>query len=47
MKTKLTVRVPRDLLENAKRYASAHNTTFNRVDIPIPAALSGRRRSVG
>lgn len=28
MKTKLTVRVPRDLLENAKRYASAHNTTL-------------------
>jgi len=28
MKTKLTVRVPRDLLDNAKRYASAHNTTL-------------------
>jgi hypothetical protein len=28
MKTKLTVRVPRDLLDNAKRYASKHNTTL-------------------
>ena len=28
MKTKLTVRVRRDLLENAKRYANAHNTTL-------------------
>ena len=28
MKTKLTVRVRRDLLENAKRFASAHNTTL-------------------
>lgn len=28
MDTKLTVRVPRNLLENAKRYASAHNTTL-------------------
>jgi len=28
MKTKLTVRVPRDLLENAKHYASAHNTNL-------------------
>lgn len=28
MDTKLTVRVPRNLLENAKRYANAHNTTL-------------------
>jgi hypothetical protein len=28
MDTKLTVRVPRKLLENAKRYASAHDTTL-------------------
>lgn len=28
MDTKLTVRVPRNLLENAKRYAHAHNTTL-------------------
>jgi hypothetical protein len=28
MDTKLTVRVPRKLLERAKRYASAHNTTL-------------------
>jgi hypothetical protein len=26
--TKLSVRVPRDLLENAKRYASKNNTTL-------------------
>jgi hypothetical protein len=26
--TKLTVRVPRDLLENAKRYAAQNNTTL-------------------
>jgi hypothetical protein len=25
-KTKLTVRVPRELLENVKRYAAEHNT---------------------
>jgi hypothetical protein len=28
MNTKLTVRVPRKLLENAKHYASTHNTTL-------------------
>jgi hypothetical protein len=28
MDTKLTVRVPRNLLENAKRYASANHTTL-------------------
>lgn len=28
MDIKLTVRVPRNLLENAKRYARAHNTTL-------------------
>jgi hypothetical protein len=28
MDTKLTVRVPRHLLENAKRYARMHNTTL-------------------
>ena len=26
--TKLTVRIPRDLLENIKRYAAANNTTL-------------------
>jgi len=30
-KTKLTVRVPRDLLEGAKRYANEHNTTLTRL----------------
>ena len=29
--TKLTVRVPRDLLENAKRYAMQHDTTLTRL----------------
>ena len=27
-KTKLTVRVPRDLIKNAKRYAAQNNTTL-------------------
>lgn len=31
MDTKLTVRVPRRLLENAKRYASQHNTTLTQL----------------
>ena len=30
-KTKMTVRVPRDLLENAKRYAHQHDTTLTRL----------------
>jgi hypothetical protein len=30
-KTKLTVRVPRDLLDDAKRYASENNTTLTRL----------------
>jgi hypothetical protein len=30
-KTKLTVRVPRELLERAKRYAHEHNTTLTRL----------------
>jgi hypothetical protein len=30
-KTKLTVRVPRELLEGAKRYASENNTTLTRL----------------
>jgi hypothetical protein len=29
--TKLTVRVPRDLLEGAKRYAKMHNTSLTRL----------------
>ena len=29
--TKMTVRVPRDLLENAKLYARQHNTTLTRL----------------
>jgi hypothetical protein len=30
-KTKLTVRVPRDLLEDAKRYAQEHDTSLTRL----------------
>ena len=30
-RTELTVRVPRDLLEGAKRYASEHHTTLTRL----------------
>lgn len=30
-RTKLTIRVGRDLLEGAKRYASQHNTTLTRL----------------
>jgi hypothetical protein len=30
-RTKMTVRVPRDLLEGAKRYASKHDTTLTRL----------------
>ena len=30
-KAKLTVRVPRHLLNRAKKYASAHNTTLTRL----------------
>ena len=30
-KTKLTVRVPRALLEEAKQYATEHNTTLTRL----------------
>jgi hypothetical protein len=30
-KTKLTIRVPRDLLEGAKRYASENDTTLTRL----------------
>jgi len=37
MDTKLTVRVPRNLLENAKRYAKTHNTTLTQL---ISAFLS-------
>lgn len=41
-KTKLTIRLPRKLLENAKRYASQQNTTLTNliseylVQIPMP-----------
>ncbi len=31
MDTKLTVRVPKKLLKNAKRYASAHHTTLTQL----------------
>jgi hypothetical protein len=31
MDTKLTVRVPQELIANAKRYAERHNTTLTRL----------------
>jgi len=43
--TKLTVRVPRDLLENIKRYAARNNTTLTKLiraylqNIPAQAPL--------
>ena len=30
-RTKLTIRLPRDLLDDAKRYAREHNTTLTRL----------------
>jgi len=30
-RTKLTIRLPRDLLEGAKQYANEHNTTLTRL----------------
>lgn len=55
-KTKLTVRVPQDLLKDAKRYAHEHNTTLTRLvseylrqlsaqDDPLPDAPVVRRLS--
>ncbi len=55
-KTKLTVRVPQDLLKEAKRYAHEHNTTLTRLvseylrqlsaqDNPLPDAPVVRRLS--
>jgi hypothetical protein len=42
-KTKLTVRVPRDLLEDAKRYASEHDTTLTRLVSEFLRQLSLRQ----
>ena len=55
-KTKLTVRVPRDFLEGAKRYANEHDTTLTRLvseflrqlsiqDDPLASAPAVRRLS--
>jgi hypothetical protein len=55
-RTKLTVRVPLDLLKEAKRYAREHNTTLTRLvseylrqlsaqDDPLPDAPVVRRLS--
>jgi len=41
-KTKLTVRVPRDLLEGAKRYASEHDTTLTRLVSELLRQLSSQ-----
>ena len=43
MDTKLTVRVPRHLLENAKRYASAHNTTLTKLISAYLQRIPGER----
>ena len=43
MDTKLTVRVPRHLLENAKRYASSHNTTLTRLISAYLQRIPGER----
>jgi hypothetical protein len=40
METKLTVRVPHRILENAKRYARENNTTLTYLQ-QIPDAASG------
>lgn len=43
--TKLTIRLPRKLLENAKRYARQHNTTLTQLineylyHIPVPISV--------
>ena len=55
-RTRMTVRVPRDLLEGAKRYAHEHNTTLTRLvseylrqlsaqDDPLPDAPVVQRLS--
>ena len=41
-KTKLTIRVPRDLLEGAKRYASEHDTTLTRLVSELLRQLSSQ-----
>jgi len=43
MDTKLTVRVPRHLIENAKRYASAHNTTLTKLISAYLQRIPGER----
>ena len=46
MDTKLTVRVPRHLLENAKRYASAHNTTLTKLILAYLQRIPDERESL-
>jgi hypothetical protein len=45
-KTKMTVRVPRDLLEGAKRYASEHDTTLTRLVSEFLRQLSSQDDSL-
>ena len=42
-KTKLTVRVPRDLLDGAKRYAHEHDTTLTRLVSEFLRQLSAQQ----
>ena len=41
-RTKLTIRVSRDLLDGAKRYAKVHNTTLTRLVSEYLRRLSAR-----
>jgi hypothetical protein len=41
-RTKLTIRVDRDLLEGAKRYANEHDTTLTRLVSEYLRRLSAR-----
>ena len=41
-RTKLTIRLPRDLLEGAKQYANEHNTTLTRLVAEYLRQLSTR-----
>jgi len=46
-RTKLTVRVPQDLLEGAKRYANEHNTTLTRLISAYLRQLSAQGDPLG
>lgn len=46
-KTKLTIRVPQDLLHGAKQYAEEHNTTLTRLVSEYLRQLSAHRSFLG